>query len=63
MALRQYHTPTGTYLAEPSQKELDMEWEMKKNSPDFQMMKDTIAELTGKTVKEVEATMKKNYKG
>jgi hypothetical protein len=36
---------------------------MKKNSPDFQMMVKSMAELTGKTEQEVEDSFKKNYKG
>jgi hypothetical protein len=58
---RQYHTPTGTYMTEPSQQELDMEWEMRKKSPDYRMQILTIAELTGKDEKIVEETMKKNW--
>ena len=61
--LRQYHTPDGVFTREPTQEELDFEWEMKKNGPDFQMLIDSIAELLGKTIKEVEDVMKKNYKG
>lgn len=60
---RQYFTPDGVIEREPTQAELDFEWDMKKNGPDFKMMKDTIAELVGKTPEEVEATMKKHYKG
>ena len=61
--LRQYHTPQGIIEREPTQGELDREFEMKKESPDFQTMVKTIAELTGKTEKEVEGTFKKHYKG
>jgi len=60
---RQYHTPHGIIERDPSQEELDMEFEMKKSSSDFQMMRDSIAELTGKSSQEVEDTMKKHYKG
>jgi hypothetical protein len=60
---RQYHTPEGIIEREPTQSELDFEWEMKKNSSDFQMMVKSMAELTGKTEQEVEDSFKKNYKG
>ena len=62
MTLRQYHTPTGTYMAEPSQEELDREFEMEKSSPIFQRQVKVLAELTGKTEKEVEDSFKKYNK-
>jgi hypothetical protein len=63
MALRQYHTPEGVIEREPTQAELDFEFEMKKNTPDFQMMVKSVAELTGKTEQKVEDTFKKHHKG
>jgi hypothetical protein len=60
---RQYHTSTGVVEMEPTQAELDMEFEMKMAGPDFQMYMKSLAELTGKTEKEVKDTLKKNYKG
>jgi len=61
--LRQYHTPEGVIVREPTQEELDREWEIRKYAPDFQMMVNTLAELTGKTLQEVEDVMKTHYKG
>jgi len=60
---RQYHTPEGIVLREATKEELDFEWNMKRDTPDFQLMRDCLAELTGKTKEEVEAVMKKNYRG
>lgn len=61
--LRQYHTPQGVITREPTQEELDREFEMKKGGPDFQMTTNVLAELLEKTTKEVEDTFKKHYKG
>jgi len=63
MSLRQYFTPSGTVEMEPTQEELDREFEMKITSPDMVMLIATMAELTGKTEKDVKDSFKKNYKG
>jgi hypothetical protein len=61
--LRQYHTPEGIIEREPSQEELDKEFEMMKISAEFQMIMRSISELTGKKTGEVEAVFKKHYRG
>jgi hypothetical protein len=61
--MRQYHTPGGIVEREPSQEELDREFEMIKISAEFQMIMRSIADLMGKKTGEVEAVFKKNYKG
>ena len=61
--LRQYHTPQGIIEREPTQEELDHEFEMERVSPTFQRQVKVLAELTGKTEKEVEDCFKKSYTG
>jgi hypothetical protein len=62
MALRQYHSPTGIIEREPIEEELNLEFEMKVSSPDIQMIVGAMAEMTGKTSKEVSDSLRKNYK-
>jgi hypothetical protein len=58
---RRYYTDEGIVEREPTEKELDAEWEIRKKDAMVKAQIRTIAELTKKTEKEVEDKMKNYY--